>query len=1045
MFGSSRLLQGIVSSLFILVFVSIAYTANEVKIDSATFGDIKARSIGPATMSGRITDIDCVVSDPRIIYVGTASGGVWKSINGGTTFKAIFEKYTMSIGCVTIDQANPNTVWVGTGETNVRNSTSVGTGLYKTTDGGKTWECVGLKDSERISEVIVHPKNPNIVYVGALGHLWNSNEERGVYKTTDGGKTWERILYVDENTGCIDLVMDPQEPDVLYAAMWQFRRKPYFFTSGGPGSGFYKTTDGGKTWKKMTKGLPKGELGRIAVDIAPSRPSTLYAIVEAKETALYRSDDMGETWKKVSSTFGVKARPFYLANIKVDPKDHNRLYNPSMILFVSENGGKSFSNPFAAGFSGFSPGVHPDHQALWINPNDPNHILLGTDGGVYVSYDRASHFKFLSNLPVSQFYHVSYDMKIPYNVYGGLQDNGSWHGPSRSFNWRGIQNKDWQNVGGGDGFYVFVDPTDPDIIYNEWQGGRIQRYNKRTGEMKDIRPFPKKNEPKYRFNWNTAIAISPNDPKVIYIGAQFLFRSRDRGDNWERISPDLTTNDPEKQRQAESGGLTIDNTTAENHCTIVTISESPLDVNVIWVGTDDGNLQVTRDGGKNWTNVVGNIPGLPPNTWCPTVEASHHDGGTAYVAFDGHRAGDMTPYVYKTTDFGETWTSLVTETIEGYCHVIREDLVNPNLLFLGTEFGLFVSVDGGKQWAHFKESLPRVGIRDIAIHPREHDLILATHGLGIQIIDDITPLRHLTPEVLNSEAAILPSRPATITIPAYLQEFPGDGEFTGKNPPEGAVITYYLKRRHIFGDLKFEIFDTEGKLIRSLPTGKRRGINRIHWNMRLKAPKTAAAPSLAPRILVGPMVPEGTYTVKLTKGEKPFFGDIKLIPDPSAKHSAEDRALRHNTVMKLYHMQERLAYIADAIADARDKTNERVEELKKAKRRDKGLINQLKAFAEKLDKLHKTLVQTGGLFGESKLREEVIDLYASVSGYGGRPTESQLAYLSVLEERIKEAEKNFKSITGKRLLSLNAKLLKKKLAPIQVMTEEEYKKKEEEK
>ncbi|MEW6456277.1 MAG: glycosyl hydrolase [Acidobacteriota bacterium] len=1028
-----------------LIFAVFLYPKEKIKIDSSTFGDIKARCIGPAAMSGRITDIDCVQGDPRIIYVGTAGGGIWKSLNGGTTFTPLFEKYTMSIGCITIDQSNSDTVWAGTGEINVRNTVSVGTGLYKTLDGGKNWEFVGFKDSERISEVIVHPKDSKIVYVGVLGHLWNSNEERGVYKTTDGGKTWKRILYVDENTGCGDLAIDPQEPDVIYAAMWQVRRKPYFFASGGPGSGFYKSTDGGKTWKRIKKGLPDGDLGRIAFDVAPSRPGTLYGIFEAKETALYRSDDMGESWVKINSSFGVKVRPFYLAEIKVDPKDHNRAYNMSMILFMSEDGGKTFSNPIISGLRGISFSVHPDHQALWINPNNPEHILLGTDGGVYVSYDRAKNFKLLSNLPVSQFYHVSFDMKIPYNVYGGLQDNGSWCGPSRNFSPFGIQNKDWQNVGGGDGFHAFSDPSNPEIVYNEWQGGRLQRYNKKTGEMKDIRPLPKKGEPKYRFNWNTPVTISPNDPKVIYIGAQFLFKSRDRGDSWERISPDLTTNDPEKQRQAESGGLTIDNTTAENHCTIFTISESPFDSNVIWVGTDDGNLQLTRDGGKTWTNVVGNILNLPPNTWCSHVEAGPHNPGTAYVAFDGHQTGDMKPYVYKTSDFGKTWVSMVTDEIEGYCHVIREDLVNPELLFLGTELGLFISVDGGKQWAHFKEQFPKVAIRDIAIHPRDHDVILATHGLGIWIIDDITPLRNLTREILNSDVAILQSRPSIVSIPAYLQEFPGDDGFFGSNPPGGAVITYYLKKRHIFGDLKLEIYDAEGKLIKSLPTGKRRGINRVYWNMRLKAPKVAAAPALAPRILTGPMVPEGTYKVKLTKEEKIYTNEIKLIPDPLTEHSPEDRKLQYETVMKLYRMQERLAYIADTIADIKEQSDKRVKELEKMKGKDKGLISQLKEFSKKLESLHRNLVQSGGIFGEPKLRERVIDLYGSVSGYGGRPTESQLTYLSVLEEEIKKAEIKFKSITEKELLSLNSQLSKKKLSSIHGMSEEDYTKKSEEK
>jgi len=734
----------------LFIFLNATFTAGQIKIDANTFGAMEARHIGPAVMSGRIMAVEAVNREPRIIYVGAASGGVWKSINGGTTFKPIFDKYTQSIGAIAIDQSHPDTVWAGTGESCTRNSASVGTGIYKTTDGGETWKLMGLEKSERLSKIVIHPKNSDIVYVAAPGHLWNANEERGVYQTTDGGKTWQRILYVDANTGCSDLAIDPQEPNILYAAMWQFRRMPYFFASGGAGSGLYKSTNGGKTWKKLTKGLPEGELGRIAIAVAPSRPSVVYAVVEAKKTALYRSDDLGESWARVNVSFNVSARPFYFSHLVVDPKDHNRVYKPGFSLSVSNDGGQAFTSPFTGEGGG---AVHSDHHALWINPNNPFQLLLGTDGGVYASYDKGNTWRHLNNLPLSQFYHVSYDMAQPYNVYGGLQDNGSWSGPSQSPN--GINNRDWENVGFGDGFYVFADPADKDIVYCEFQGGNILRRHKSTGETKEIKPYPKEGEPKFRFNWNTPIALSPSNPNVMYIGAQFLFRTTNKGESWERISGDLTTNDPAKQKQEESGGLTIDNSTAENHCTIFTICESPKDEKVIWAGTDDGNLQVTQDGGKTWTNVVRNIPGLPANTWCSSVEASRHDRATAYVTFDGHQTDDMKTYVYKTTDGGKTWKAIATEAIKGYAHVIREDLANPNLLFVGTEFGLFVSVDGGEQWAQFTGNLPNVSVRDIAIHRRESDLILATHGRGIMIIDDMTPLRQITPQVLSFRGSYL--------------------------------------------------------------------------------------------------------------------------------------------------------------------------------------------------------------------------------------------------------------------------------------------------
>ena len=1015
--------------LIIILFVMISPVGfgKDIKVDAAALGGLKARMVGPAVMSGRITAIDCVTKDPRTMYIGTADGGVWKSVDGGVTVKQVFKDHTMSIGCLTIDPGNPETVWVGTGECNVRNSVSVGTGLYVSKDGGKEWKFMGFKDSERISKILVDPKDSKTVYVGVMGHLWNANKERGVYKSTDEGKTWEQILFVDDNTGCADLEMDPQETGVLYAAMWEFRRKPYFFTSGGKGSGLYKSTDKGKTWKKLQKGLPKGNLGRIAVAVAPSRPGTLYAQVEAKETALYRSNEMGENWEMVNDTRIVKMRPFYFSHLIVDPKDHNRVYVANYYLGVSEDGGKNFS---------FQGGVHPDLHALWVNPDDPNTVIVGTDGGVYISNNKGNSFTMVASLPISQFYHVSYDMRRPYNVYGGLQDNGSWYGPSMSFSGRGIRNGDWKNVGIGDGFYVFRHSTDPDIIYYNWQGGRVVRYNERTEEAKNIKPLPtKKGEPKYRFNWNAAVALSPTDPEILYMGGQFLFKSLNRGDTWEKISPDLTTDDSQKQQQQKSGGLTIDNTTAENHCTIFTICQSPLEQNLIWVGTDDGNLQVTRDGGKTWKNVVINIPGLPKHTWCSSVEAGHYKPGTAYATFDGHRTGDMKPYVYKTGDFGKTWKPLAGEAIEGYCHIIREDLVNPDLLFLGTEFGLFVTIDGGKQWAHLKEALPKVSVRDLAIHPREHDLIIATHGLGIQIIDDITPLRALTPEILNTPASVLPSRPAFLKTRAMHQSFPGNSEFSGGNPPSGAVITYYLKKRHIFGDLKLEIVDASGEIIQTLPTSKRRGINRIYWGMRSKPPKMPTSPGLPRYYSLGPQVAEGTYTARLVKMKKVYPGKIEVMPDPIAAHSKEDRELRHKTVMKLYNLQEELGYVADCVFGIVKEIDKRLKDTK-----NKNLKNRLKKYKTRLDDFHKTLILREDVATEAKLMGKVAGLYTEVIQYGGKPTDSQVYHYSVLKDKVKEVEAVFKKLMGE-LPGINASLEKKGLPLLKRLTKEEYKNK----
>ncbi len=654
---------------------------------------------------------------------------------------------------MTVDPKNPKTVWVGTGETCVRNSVSVGDGLYKTTDGGESWQKVGLADSERIARVVIDPADSNTVLACATGHAFDSHPERGVFRTTDGGKTWEKTLFVNDDTGCSDLAIDPQDGRIVYAGMWQFRRKPYFFTSGGPGSGLYKSTDGGRTWRKVTKGLPEGELGRIALSVSPAR------------TERRLRDGRGE---------GERRLPLRRPRRELGADEHVEL-GPRPALLLLPRPGRRPEGLEARLQAGLQPVPergrredlrqrrraerHSDVHALWVDPRNTDNLVMGTDGGVYVSHDRGAKWRFVGSLPVSQFYHVSYDMEWPYNVYGGLQDNSTWYGPSRRPG--PIQNKHWNSLTGGDGFWAFVDPDDPDVVYNEYQGGNLFRIRKSTLEQKDIKPSPKAGEPKYRFNWNTPIHLSPNDKGTIYYGAQFLFRSKDRGDSWERISPDLTTNDPAKQKQMDSGGLTIDNSTAENHCTIFAISESPKSRDVVWVGTDDGNVQVTRDGGKTWTNVAGNVPGLPKNAWVSSVQAGRFAEGTAYATFDNHMLGDMKTYVYRTTDFGKTWEPLATADVKGYAHVVKEDVVNPDLLFVGTELGLFVSVDGGKQWAPVhREPAERGGAGPRHPPARATTSSIATHGRGIYIVDDITPLRALTADVVQKDVAFLPSRPA---------------------------------------------------------------------------------------------------------------------------------------------------------------------------------------------------------------------------------------------------------------------------------------------
>ncbi len=1015
---------------------SLPRTASAQEIDSSTFGGLSARAIGTATTSGRIAAIDALPTYPLTIYVGSASGGVWKSTDGGIAYKPIFDEQTMSIGAIRIDPSNPKTLWVGTGESWTRNSTSYGDGIYKSTDGGDSWQKMGLADSERIARIQINPKDSNTVWVCATGHLWNANEERGVFKTTDGGKTWKKTLYANPDTGCSDLTVDPQDPRVLYAGMWTYRRTGWSFSSGGPGSGLYKSTDGGDTWKPVTNGLPAGLKGRVAVAVAPSRPSVVYALVESENTALYRSDDSGGSWAEVNTAFNLQVRPFYFANLAVDPTDFNTIYKTGLSTTVSLDGGKTFSS------GGLGAGPHSDHHALWIDPRDPKMLVLGTDGGVYISYDQGSRWRFVGALPVSQFYHVTYDMERPYNVYGGLQDNGSWMGPTAAPG--GIRNRDWKNIGSGDGFWAMRDSADPDYVYSESQGGAITRINVKTGESRDIKPAPQKGDPDYRFNWNTPIAQSPTRPGVLYLGGQFLFRSLDHGESWEKISPDLTTNDPAKQKQRESGGLSIDNSSAENHTTIFTIAESPKDPNQIWVGTDDGNVQLTRDGGKTWTQLAGGIAGLPQNAWVSTIEPSPYDAGTAFATFDNHTTGDMKTYVYETTDFGKSWKSLGSDALAGYAHVVRQDTVNPNLLFLGTELGLYLSVDRGASWARFTGNLPKVAVRDVAIHPRDGDLILATHGRGIYVIDDITPIRALTPEVRNSEVAFLPARTAVQAIEAGIQDFAGDDEFSGDNPDDSAQIVYYLKKRHVVGDLKIEVFDSTGKLLSTLPAGKRKGINRVPWSMRLAPPKLPAATSLVisgGNSFAGPRVPPGIYTIKLTKGDQTLSQEIRVVPDPRSTHTPEDRAARYSAALEAYNSLATLTYVAETLADVRAQADAKAAESKAGDPAKKPL----EALSKKIWELYKTLVATGPggwLSGEEQLREKLAAAYGGINGYDGRPTRAQLDTKAQLEKQLADAAAKLESFRSNDVPAVNRELAKSKRDPIRVQTREEWEKKQ---
>lgn len=1023
-----------------MLLAAVLPTAAAIEIDSNTFGGLEARAIGPATMSGRIAALDAVPSEPLTIFVGAASGGVWRSTDGGIGFEPVFDAHHQSIGAIAIDDEDPRTIWVGTGESWVRNSVSVGDGIYRSSDGGDSWTHLGLADSERIAAIAIAPSEEEgeaseTLFVCATGHLWDDNEERGVYRTTDGGESWQRVLWVDARTGCSDLAIDPQDPSILYAGMWEYRRYPDYFESGGPGSGLFKSVDGGDSWSELTNGLPEGDKGRIAVAVAPSRPSTLYAVVEADETALYRSDDLGLSWREMNRSMNVVMRPFYFARLVVDPTDHEVVYKPGFTFGMSTDGGKSFTSPISSG--GFNVAVHPDHHALWVHPERPRTLLLGTDGGMYTSHDRAGNWRHQKNLPISQFYHVSYDMQRPYNVMGGLQDNGTWIGPSRAPG--GVANKDWKTIGFGDGFWALVDGTDPDFIYVEYQGGMLMRYRRSADELKQIRPLEQAGDPDYRFNWNTPIHVSRADPGTVYYGGQFLFATTDRGESWTRRSPDLTTDDPERQRQLTSGGLTIDNSTAENNATIYTISDEPGDGDVIWVGTDDGRLQVTTDGGEDWSDVFGNLPGVPAGTWVASVEASAHAAGRAYVVLDGHRTGDMATYLFRTDDHGKTWRSIAgageEPQIDGYGWVLREDPLNADLLYLGTEEGLWITIDGGAQWARFAGGLPRVAVHDIAIHPRDHDLIVGTHGRGIYIIDDLTPLRALTDEVLEADVRLLPTRPALMLGDGVADSFGSGDEFVGRNPGNAVDIVYWLKKRHIFGDLRVEIWDGEEKLF-ELPGGKRKGLNRVQWPMRLAPPKIPAANALVPAF-TGPRVPEGTYTVKLIKGKQTLESTVSIEADPASPHDAASRAAQQKAALDAYAKLERLTYVVEAIADLAQQASDR----RLAVGGETKLGKALGDFVDAGETFRSSIVATseaGMLSGEERLREKLGALYGAIVGYDGRPSDTQLARLEVLGGRLADAEARWQEWSG-TIGKLNSQLERKEQPVLAPLTRDAWK------
>ena len=965
----------------------------EIKLENY-FGDLSARQIGPAVMSGRISDMENHPTDPMIIYAGSAGGGVWKSNDAGTTFYPIFDDHAQSIGAVELDPNDPdNTIYVGTGEPWPRNSVSIGDGLYKSNDGGNNWKKIGLENSERIANIIVNPENSNEIYVAVLGALWSDSNERGVYKSNDGGETWENILFLNNSTGCADLAMDPSNPKILYASMWEFRRTAWSFNSGGDNSALYKSTDGGENWNKIHNGFPGGKLGRLAIGVSKSNPNTLYTVIESEKNedkGLYKSTDGGENWEQKNNDFGITVRPFYFSRIVVDPKDEDIVVKAGLYGSISKDGGETFEN---------LGNMHADIHDMVFDINNSDIMYVGTDGGVYRSWNKGVTMEIVENLPLSQFYHISVDNEEPYNIYGGLQDNGSWYGPS--FAAGGISAKHWNAVGQGDGFRVLRHPT-KNIIYSEMQGAEnVWRYDVDNNLVKTIQPLPVDGYEEYRFNWNTPIETSKNNSDRLYIGSQYVHRSNDTGNTWEIISPDLTTNDPTKQNQEDSGGLSMDNSGAENHTTIFTITESPLNENIIWAGTDDGNIQVTKNGGKSWKNVIGNVSGVPKNTWVYHIEASVHDENTAYVVFDGHTSGDMKAYAYKTNDLGKTWTNIIpNDDVIGFTRNIQEDYENPNLLFLGTELGLYITINGGDRWSKFTKNVPPVAVHYIELQSQTNDLVMGTHGRGVIIIDDISPLREINQDNLSNKLYFFDRDQFEIQeFGGFSDSFGRETQFFGANPSLSCEIQYLLPKRHTFGKMTMEIQDMDGNKITTLNPGKSKGINTVNWSYNMRTPKIAKAKTLSFGGFTSPTVPAGDYKVVIKKGRDTFEKVINVAYKNNAGLSDDDRKFQFETVMKLFNMTEELAYMVYVIDEliSNENTDEQI--------------------SSKLNELKKSLVITTGdnYVGAAKkqLREKMADLYSKVASSYDKPSANELDNLALVEGEMKSANKRYSKIIKK--------------------------------
>ena len=974
------------------------------------------RNIGPANMGGRINDFAVVEADPNIVFAATASAGVWRTTNNGVTWEPVFDEQPVSsIGDIAVAPSDPSIVWVGSGESNNRQSSSWGNGVYKSTDGGDSWTNVGLEDTLHIGRIVIHPTNPEVVYVAATGHLWGPNDDRGLYKTTDGGQTWTNTLFIDRDTGMTDVAMDPVSPGTLYAASYQRRRTAFGFSGGGPGSGIYKTTNGGESWRRLTDGLPDGITGRVGLDIYRSDPRIVYAVVQNANGGMFRSDDRGESWTRMSDT---NPRPMYYSQIRIDPLNDQRIWAAGARMVYSQDGGKTFVDDWVQT-------IHGDFHALWINPADSNHMLAGSDGGVHYSYDRGRTWDFVNTMALGQFYEIGYDMETPYNIYGGLQDNGSWGGPVRTLYRRGITNEDWVRVGGGDGFYTQVDPNDPTTVYVESQNGNVSRLDLETSERKSIRPEPEDESERYRFDWNSPILISPHNSQTIYYGGNRLFKSTDRGDTW------TTTDDLSKDQDRDEMpimGVEVTDDTPSRHDgistfgQIISISESPRREGVLYVGTDDGNVQVSQDGGTSWQEVAGLIPDLPEGTYVSRVQASYHADTRVYATMDGHRSDDYSVYVYVSEDSGDSWRSLASNIPDGHTmNVIREHPRNENLLVLGGEFGAYITINRGEEWHQIKGAVPTVPVDDIAIHSRDNDLILGTHGRSIWVLDDMTPLEKLSEGVLASNLHLFDVRDAIGYRINNHKGNTGHKMFIAQNPPEGALIHYFLNDEVDGEDaVEVTIQDGAGEVIRTLDAPGSVGLNRVNWDLRHEPPVPLTGQGGFGGPPPGPRALPGTYGVQVTVGGRQATTSVKVSDDPRINVSAADRRSQQDAMLRLGNLIARLTEAHQTAESLQTQLGSLAESLEDAEV-PASVSSLVESVSERVDDLERELARGGG-FGGARPRPlyaRMTRIYGNLNSYTEGPSALQLERIELYGQELNRLVEELDQLIANEIANLN--------------------------